>query len=97
MIKKFQSVGGQNPIEAAKLGCKIYHGPYIYNFQEVYELFQKHKISEIIYDENILAEKISDDLKKSYEINSEKIEIINNLGEKILNETYNEVIRIANR
>ncbi len=97
MIKKFQSVGGQNPIEAAKLGCKIYHGPYIYNFQEVYELFQKHKISEIIYDENILAEKISDDLKKSYEIKSEKIEIINNLGEKILNETYNEVIRIANR
>jgi len=44
-----------------------------------------------------LAEKISDDLKKSYEIKSEKIEIINNLGEKILNETYNEVIRIANR
>jgi len=97
MIKKLQSVGGQNPIEAAKLGCKIYHGPYIYNFQEVYELFQKHKISETIYDENILAEKLSADLNKSHEIKNEKIEIINNLGEKILNETYNEIIKIADR
>ena len=97
MIKKLQSVGGQNPIEAAKLGCKIYHGPYIYNFQEVYELFQKHKISETIYDENILAEKLSADLNKSHEIKNEKIEIINNLGEKILNETYNEIIKIAYR
>ena len=27
--------GGQNPIEAAKLDCKIYHGPYVYNFKEI--------------------------------------------------------------
>ena len=32
MIKKLESDSGQNPIDAAKLGCKIYHGPYIYNF-----------------------------------------------------------------
>ena len=34
-------MGGQNPIDAAKLGCKIYHGPYIYNFNEIYELLKK--------------------------------------------------------
>ena len=33
-LKKLESVGGQNPIEAAKYDCKIYHGPYIYNFDE---------------------------------------------------------------
>jgi 3-deoxy-D-manno-octulosonic-acid transferase len=28
--------GGQNPIEPAKLGCAILHGPYIDNFADVY-------------------------------------------------------------
>jgi 3-deoxy-D-manno-octulosonic-acid transferase len=28
--------GGQNPIEPAKLGCAILHGPHIDNFREVY-------------------------------------------------------------
>jgi 3-deoxy-D-manno-octulosonic-acid transferase len=37
LVKKLKLVGGQNPIEAAKNGCKIYHGPYVYNFSEVYE------------------------------------------------------------
>src|SRR6202035_493196 len=28
--------GGQNPIEAAKLGAAILHGPYVSNFTEIY-------------------------------------------------------------
>src|SRR5262249_499287 len=28
--------GGQNPIEAAKLGAAILHGPHVWNFAEVY-------------------------------------------------------------
>ena len=39
-LAKLKKVGGQNPIEAAKLGCKIYHGPYTYNFRDVYEQFK---------------------------------------------------------
>ena len=31
-----QSMGGQNPIEPAKLGSAILHGPHVGNFQEVY-------------------------------------------------------------
>ena len=27
-------IGRSLAIEAAKLGCKIYHGPYTYNFKE---------------------------------------------------------------
>ncbi|MCL2715004.1 MAG: 3-deoxy-D-manno-octulosonic acid transferase [Alphaproteobacteria bacterium] len=29
--------GGQNPIEAAKLGASIVHGPHVFNFGDVYE------------------------------------------------------------
>mgnify|MGYP001311899443 FL=1 len=97
MIKKLEAVGGQNPIEAAKLGCKIYHGPYIYNFQEIYELFKKNKIAETIYNDNELATKISNDLERSFKIKNEKIEIIDNLGKEILNDTYNELIKMIGK
>jgi 3-deoxy-D-manno-octulosonic-acid transferase len=97
MMEKLKNVGGQNPIEAAKLKCKIYHGPYVYNFQEIYDLFNKHKISEKIHNEDELANKISMDLSQSSEITNEKIEIINNLGKKILNDTCNELDKIINK
>ena len=45
-IKKLEDVGGQNPIEAVFFGCKIYHGPYVYNFKEIYDFLQKNKISK---------------------------------------------------
>lgn len=94
MIKKLKFVGGQNPIEAAKLGCKIYHGPHVYNFQEIYELFNKYKISEIIYNEAELANKLGIDLFNSNPLKNDKIETINNLGKKILNDTFNELNKI---
>ena len=45
LIKKFQNTGGQNPIEAARLGNRIVHGPNIENFVEVYHFLKKHRIS----------------------------------------------------
>ncbi len=29
--------GGQNPIEAVKLGASVVHGPHVFNFTDVYE------------------------------------------------------------
>ena len=43
-ISKLENDGGQNPIDAAKLGCKIYHGPYVYNFKEIYDILEKNNI-----------------------------------------------------
>jgi 3-deoxy-D-manno-octulosonic-acid transferase len=97
MIKRLKPVGGQNPIEAAKLKCKIYHGPYVYNFEEIYELFNRYKISEKIYDEDELSNKISIDLSQSNEINNKTIETINSLGKKILDDTCNELDQIISR
>ena len=62
ILKKFKSVGGQNPIDAAKLGCKIYHGPYVYNFNEVYQIFEKLNISKEINSPIDLAKYLEQDL-----------------------------------
>ena len=35
--------GGQNPLEAARFGCKILHGPHVWNFEEIYNLLKKIK------------------------------------------------------
>ena len=45
MGKSIYGYGGQNPIEAARLGNRIIHGPNIENFVEVYKFLEKHGIS----------------------------------------------------
>ncbi len=94
MIEKLNKVGGQNPIEAAKLGCKIYHGPYVYNFREIYDLFKTYKISEEISNEKELSEKLLIDLQKQKKIQNEITENINYLGEKILDKTLEEIKKV---
>ena len=91
LIKKKQNVGGQNPIEAAKLGCKIFHGPYVYNFQEVYELLKFHGITEEINNELELAEKLIKYLNNGNIIDPKKIDLLNSYGQRILKETVLEV------
>jgi 3-deoxy-D-manno-octulosonic-acid transferase len=39
--KSLVGAGGQNPIEAAKLGCAILHGPNVGNFAEVYQILDE--------------------------------------------------------
>ena len=45
MGKSIYAYGGQNPIEAARLGNRIIHGPNIENFIEVYNFLGKQGIS----------------------------------------------------
>jgi 3-deoxy-D-manno-octulosonic-acid transferase len=41
--------GGQNPIEAAKLGAAILHGPHVWNFAEIYlSLDEAHGAEEVL-------------------------------------------------
>jgi 3-deoxy-D-manno-octulosonic-acid transferase len=47
--------GGQNPIEAAKLGAAILHGPHIWNFAEVYAALDAAHGAEQINDAETLA------------------------------------------
>lgn len=93
LLSKLASVAGQNPIEAAKSGCKIYHGPFVYNFSEIYEYLNKNKIAEKIENSKELASKIIEDLKTDKNIDQEKINEINLYGKDILKETTNMIVR----
>jgi len=94
MIKKLQKVSGQNPIEAGKLGCKIYHGPYVYNFKEIYDLFKTYEISEEVSNENELSKKLTIDLQKNKKSQNKITESINYLGKKILDNSVKEIKKI---
>jgi 3-deoxy-D-manno-octulosonic-acid transferase len=41
MGKSLVPLGGQNPLEAARLDCAIIHGPHMMNFEDVSERFNK--------------------------------------------------------
>ena len=47
--------GGQNPIEAAKLGAAIVHGPHVANFQEIYGELDAAHGAELVADGDRLA------------------------------------------
>jgi 3-deoxy-D-manno-octulosonic-acid transferase len=82
--------GGQNPLEAARYGCNILHGPNIDNFKEIYKFLKKNKISSKINNYKITADKLNKlFLKKN---SSQKIQKkLYLIGEKILQETYKEI------
>jgi 3-deoxy-D-manno-octulosonic-acid transferase len=50
--------GGQNPIEAAKLGAAILHGPHVWNFTEIYSALDERGGAEEVLDVNKLAVRI---------------------------------------
>ena len=90
---KFKKVGGQNPIEAAKFGCRIYHGPYVYNFKEIYEILNKNTISFEVTNPNELANKLELDFKDRKN-NKEKNTI---LIKEIENITVNQTMDCINK
>ena len=90
-IKNLESVGGQNPIDAANFGCKIYHGKYVYNFQEIYDFLKLNKISEEIDSYDSLANKLINDLS-SEESKKDKFSIVmRELEKKTLSDTMSRL------
>ena len=55
--------GGQNPIEAAKLGAAILHGPHVWNFAEIYSALDAAGGAEQVTDTGKLAVRIGAWLK----------------------------------
>ena len=84
MIKKLENVGGQNPIEAAMLGCKVYHGPYVYNFKDVYNFLEKNNISKKIINYQELCKNLSKDLEETDKQINNNASPINDIAQKIL-------------
>ncbi len=65
--------GGQNPLEAARYGSKIFHGPNIENFPDIFRLLKKLNISKEIRSSNKLASLISFNKKKRGGLKLKKI------------------------
>ena len=91
MLKKLEGVGGQNPIDAAKLGCKVYHGPYVYNFKEVYEILEKNNITKKINSPLELGNNLEQDFNKMNKADNQITHSINQLGQKTLVDTMKYV------
>ena len=82
--------GGQNPLEAARFGCNILHGPNTSNFKEIYKFLSKNKISYKVNNPKIMTKTLEKLFSKNR--NSKKIKKeINFIGQKILNVTYKEI------
>ena len=82
--------GGQNPLEPARLGCKILHGPYVQNFTEVYKLLEKNNLSSKFQNIDQLTLLVDQSFKKNTNY-IRKIVKLKKMGSNILNQTLNEI------
>ncbi len=57
------SHGGQNPIEAIKLGAAILHGPHVWNFREIYDALDAAHGADVVADVGKLAVRLGALLK----------------------------------
>ena len=84
------SHGGQNPLEAARFGCNILHGPNVSNFEEIYKFLKEKKISIKINNQKQMIKSINKlfQQRSNSKFAQKKLKLI---GQKILNETYKEI------
>ena len=82
--------GGQNPIEPARFGLNIIHGPHVRNFRDIFKFFANKKISHKIKNHNELF-KVSQKLLTK----NNKIKLnLRKIGNSILKETVIEIKNI---
>ena len=84
--------GGQNPIEPARFGINIMHGPNIQNFKDIYKLFNQTKIAHKFINLKQLIN-ISDKLLSSKNI--KKINLVK-MGNLILKKNVDEINKVFN-
>ena len=82
--------GGQNPLEAARFGCKILHGPNVSNFKEIYNFLKKNKVSNQIKTQS----RMISELQRLFNKKSGSKKILKKfdlIGRNILQKTFNEI------
>ena len=92
LLSKNSDIGLVLPphLEADKFGCKILQTPNVFNFTEIYKFLKINNNSLKIYDQKTL----SNALLKLFPRNNSSTNIkkrINNIGQKVLTKTYNEI------
>jgi 3-deoxy-D-manno-octulosonic-acid transferase len=82
--------GGQNPLEAARFGSRILHGPNTDNFKDIYKLLKSFKASKEIKTPNELSSSITFNRNKNIGIKLKK------MGVKILKKTIKDLDNVIN-
>jgi len=82
---------GQNPIEPARLGCKIFHGPHFSNFVEIYKYLNKLGVTKEINSSNELSLSLVEEFKEDKPKNLEISAKIENYGQNILINVTTEI------
>ena len=82
--------GGQNPLEAVRYGCNVFHGPNISNFYEIYKFLKDRSLSRKIINNQNLASLLSLNLEKKTK-HQKIIKSLNLIGKNILDKTYKEI------
>ena len=82
--------GGQNPLESARLGCKILHGPNVQNFSEVYNFLEKNNLSSKFHNTDQLVNLIKKSFAAKTNFTNKTIKL-KKMGSYILNKTFTEI------
>ena len=91
LVESLKKDSGQNPIEPARLGCTIFHGPNVSNFAEVYQFLKSLGIANTVTNPEELSQSLVEELKKNKEENGDILNKIENYGSNTLNNVLREI------
>jgi 3-deoxy-D-manno-octulosonic-acid transferase len=91
LIKSLMMDSGQNPIEPARLGCKVFHGPYVSNFVEIYDYLKSLDVSKIVNNSEQLSLSLVEEFGKDREKNLKISDKIDQYGQNIINNVILEL------
>jgi 3-deoxy-D-manno-octulosonic-acid transferase len=86
--------GGQNPIEVAYNNSFIFHGPFVYNFTEIYNFLNKENVSFEVKSQRELIDQIEKKIN-TYQSSNIKEKIIK-IGNEILSSTIKRLDQYIN-
>ena len=91
LVKSLVIDSGQNPIEPARLGCEILHGPNVSNFTEIYYYFKTLGIAQEVKNSDELYLSLVELFIENKQKNTENIKKIENYGQNIFNNVIMEL------
>ena len=90
-VESLKMDSGQNPIEAARLGCKVFHGPNVSNFNEIYLYLETLGVSKEVNNDEELSLSLVEEFKLDKAIDQKIVEKIENYGQNIFNNVIMEL------
>lgn len=91
MVTRLKNDSGQNPLPAAYLNCKIYHGPYVSNFFEIYESLKKKDLSKKIENISELSNFLIKDLENIKKNENNHLKSFQSLSDEILSKSMDQI------